>query len=784
MNPTRRICAAALFGWALLVPSISRGVELLEGRWTPLAKGIAGTSATPYGMAWDSHGSLWACGPELVQAGTERLAGVGRFDSAKGWTFPGRSSWKAPSPTSISANLNLRSVVPAPDGKVWVLGDSGKISTHPLLRSFDGTTWTTESGNLGCANRSFDCPIATLLFDAKGNPVVGGTFSVSKTDSAREGLARRIEGVWTRLEFPPGASPSTLISLGRDSLAVGGRGIWIGDGARWELCGMDSAHAAVLWVRGLLRLADGTLLANAAGSYGGSGFSSIGVPNDLARWDGTGWSEFGRSVDGPLRIEPNILHLALDGSGAPLVMARLREQGAHPAHWGLLRWNGQSWDTLGRPTGPLCDLHHVAADARGRLALGGVFQGIDSTPAWNVAIRDGKIWRATDSGFAGTIAAVVVDREGGIVVGGSFSGVEGKRIANIARWDGRKWNPLGEGLDSAVTSLDAHPMGGIVAVGSFRRSGRDSLPGIARFDGVRWSLLAPATPPPWIVAVGSDGGLWTGYAEGNLVRRWTGAEWSPVMKSDGEGEQMYAIALSHGGDARLIGNDYTDSYHPRIWSATATAKSVNITPTKFYSAWTANRVVALGDSVFAYAGRFCDSCPLAREDNGVWTALPSLRWSQAAAVTADATGNLYAALLRDETLSEPVPLLRQTDGGATAFEGPEGDALLVALDSAGSVVVGGRLNGAGGASLYLLRNARNVGLVEPRNRPDVSALRSRGSDWITTRPGRMDVFSPAGVRIWSRDVEAGFSTRELPLARGLHLVRFEGRTVRLLASTR
>lgn len=779
MKPTRRVLAATAFGWALFVPSLARGTELVEGQWTPLARGIAGTSTVPTGLAWDRNGSLWACGPDLVQAGTAQLPGIGRFDSATGWSLPGRDSWLFQDPIHTLNKVNVRQVALAPEGAIWAIGDSGFVSTVPMVRSFAEGRWKSESGNLGCQNQSFDCPLTRLAFDGNGDPLITGKFSVSKSDTARPGIGRRIGGTWQRIEIPSEALLESVIPLGGDSLAIGGRGVWLWDGTRWSLCGKDSARGSKVRINHLLRLADGSLLALAMRNGGTSGFYGWEMENDLARWDGEGWSEFGRSSAGPLRVTPNIIQLKLDAHGNPLVVGNFYRGETEPAAYGLARWNGQSWDTLAFSEGKFNDLRSVATDPQGRLALAGNFKGIGDVPAWNIAVGGKGGWRATDSGFAGTIQSVAVDRDGGIVVGGDFSGVQGKAIANIARWDGKSWNALGAGLDSAVFSVAAHPGGGIVASGSFRRSGIDTLRGVARFDGTRWGTLAPTSTAPVHLSFGPDGGLWAARSEGNRVQRWNDTTWASVMVYD---DDVYSIAVSPDGMARMVGREYAQKYRPRIWSGSPLTRYVNITPSGFIEDWSVHDVVSLGDSVFAYAGWFCDSCPLVLEDRGTWKRLPSLRYGQAAAVTADVQGRLYAALRFTKVAGIPYQLLRQTGSQATAFKGLEGDASLVALDSANSAVVVGALSGKNGATIYLLENACSVGVGGSSFRPNPSAFQARGREWITTRAGRLDIFAPNGALVWSGRVEAGFSTRSVPSKPGIHFARLGGQTVRLMSA--
>jgi len=775
--------ARTVFGWAILSQLAHADTKTTQGQWIPLAGGIAGTSTISSGLAWDDNGSLWACGPDLLQAGSAFLPGIGRYDSASGWSLPGRESWSIPSPSYTNAKVKIQKIASAPDGKIWALGDSGFVRTYPLVRSFSGTGWKTETGNLGCANKSFECPMEGLAFDAQGNPLVAGIFSVSSSDTARPGIARRVAGTWQRIDPPSDALLRTMIPLGGDSLAVGGNGVWIWDGSRWSLCGMDSSQASRIRIGRLMRTSDGSLLAAALRGWGERGFHALGLEIDLAGWDGAHWTEFGKSADGPLRIASGTIDLARDGLGRTLVLGDV-QRGADSSKPSLVVWTGQRWDTLAQAEGIFGDVRVVATDRSGRLAMAGNFCRVGSVPAWNLAIRTAEGWRATDSGFAGRIASLVVDGDGGIVVGGAFSGILGKPVSNIARWDGKTWNALGAGLDSQVTAMTVGLDGSIVATGRFRRSGGDSIGRIARFDGTRWTALAPDFPEAIAaIAASPDGGIWAGRSNGNIAQYWNGSTWTPAMKYDSEGDYIHSIAASPDGSVRLVGTEYVSDYQPRIWSASPTSKSVNLTPA-FSTGWWVNDVVALRDSVFAYSGRFCDSCPLAIEDHGVWKALPSISRAGAASVVADAQGRLYATLVSTETSVLDVALLRQTGDQATVIKGLEGSSPLLALDSIGSAVVAGALGGNGGATIYLLKNAGSIGVKSPAPRSIHPAFQARGRDWIANRPGRLEIVSSRGGLLWSGKVEAGFSLASLSLEPGIHFARLDGQTARLLFPSR
>jgi trimeric autotransporter adhesin len=112
--------------------------------------------------------------------------------------------------------------------------------------------------------------------------------------------------------------------------------------------------------------------------------------------------------------------------------------------------------------------------------------------AWT-SIPVGEFW--VSSTF-GPIQAAVEMPNGDIVVGGAFTRIGGVQSFKLARWNGTawvEWSPTGTGFSSAsdewVFALAVTPNGDLIVGGRFFRVGNAQGGLIARWNGAEWSTL-------------------------------------------------------------------------------------------------------------------------------------------------------------------------------------------------------------------------------------------------------------------------------------------------------
>jgi hypothetical protein len=117
----------------------------------------------------------------------------------------------------------------------------------------------------------------------------------------------------------------------------------------------------------------------------------------------------------------------------------------------LARWDGSSWSDVGGGVsqGTNFSTGVFALASRGNeLIVGGNFTLAGSTPANNIAIWNGLQWNALGEGLNGIVRTILVSGND-IYVGGQFTTAGANTAFSIARWDGTTWYPLGRGINQS-----------------------------------------------------------------------------------------------------------------------------------------------------------------------------------------------------------------------------------------------------------------------------------------------------------------------------------------------
>ena len=355
--------------------------------------------------------------------------------------------------------------------------------------------------------------------------------------------------------------------------------------------------------------ADGTILTVArhgSNVYVGGFFSMAGSANatNVARWDGTDWHPLGPGLgiaDGSL-VVAYVYSLATDGanlyaggsftnSGSLAITSsvvrwvlpdgqdgrtgRWESVGnlrGLPAHlsihngmlyaagslaipgdtntYGVARWDGSSWDTLGSKVSGCADLACYAGVANlvvvgSDIYVGGEFGSIGGVSANAVAsfrtgtTQTGK-WEAMGGGFTDPNGQVLVSgitaHNGQIYASGIFTNSGGVALQNMAVWNGSAWSPFGGGNDEVrrILSDGTH----LYAVGDFTMIGGTSANRAARWSSQTgtWEPLAEGLTTGVFDAVLTDGEL---LASGSFVSAGKAsvagiARWGPSAQGQSE----------------------------------------------------------------------------------------------------------------------------------------------------------------------------------------------------------------------------------------------------------
>ena len=440
---------------------------------------------------------------------------------------------------------------------------------------------------------------------------VGGRFVNAGATGGASYIARWDGGEWLPLDGSTGSgTDNTVRSLAvhddgsGQALYAGGyfttaggvtvNGIARWDGSEWSaLAGPSGTGMASYPVFALAEFDDGSGTAlYAAGNFSAAGGVTV---NNIARWDGSGWSALtgpsgtglgwgGASVRALVEYD--------DGSGAALYAAGGFSRAGGKSVSNIARWDGTEWSALvgssGEGVGPSATSLVVFDDGSGPgLYVGGSFGvAAGSLDIKRVARWDGSDW----SGLTGwpdhlydTVNSLEVFDDGSgpvLYAAGVFTSTySGVTLNRVARYDGSQWTavtgPAGNGTDGEVTVLAALDPGGgevLFAAGSFRNAGGVLANRIASWDGMSWAAL-PVVPHAGLddeveaLVVYDDGGGPALYAGGSFteasgavvshVARWGGTVWTALTGPSGTGTDGPVSALAvyddGGGEALYAG---------------------------------------------------------------------------------------------------------------------------------------------------------------------------------------------------------------------------------------
>jgi hypothetical protein len=319
-----------------------------------------------------------------------------------------------------------------------------------FLDAWDGAQWTT----LGEVSGGEIEVLEARDFGAGAGLYAGGTFDTIGGVAAR-GIARwdgaawsalgsGIEGRVRALAFYDAGQGPRLYAGGRfnDAGGVVAVNIAAWDGVNWSEVGGGTASwgnsADVI----TLEAFD---LFGASSLYVGGDFAFVGGQQaiSIASWNGAVWSALGGGL--PLITFPGrVQSLARfdDGTAPALYAAGLFLTPGSQFPFGIARWDGQQWSTVGGAhtyPDPVEHRLHVFDDGEGPgLVLGagtittqdGIFHG--------VARWDGTRWRGIGAGLPGNALSLSVYDDGAgraLYIGGDFAGSHAGD-AYVALWRG------------------------------------------------------------------------------------------------------------------------------------------------------------------------------------------------------------------------------------------------------------------------------------------------------------------------------------------------------------
>lgn len=480
--------------------------------------------------------------------------------------------------------------------KVLGPGPSGFLPGHGTAGP-DRQVLAVLSTDLGSGPELYIGGVFRFLGGVEANGVVKLTPNGLEPLSGSQGT-----GVW---RTSPGRQGSVLafgtVTLGGiPQLIVGGDfeiagGVVVNHVARWD----GSEWHALAGPEGVGVMGSGFDTVQAVGSLSGGGsvvyvggrFSSAGgVPaNNIAVWDGTGWSALVTAQNGT-DAAVRALEAFDDGSGyAMFVGGGFNAAGGVAGTRGIARWDGASWSSVGGGlAGNVAALAVVEQGGQLTLYAGGSFtQSTSGVPLGFLGRWNGTTWSAASPGgtFSGEVEALTVRDQGGgdsvvcaaelfgpvacrvmttwgDVVGSSgnpifieslalhddglelilfgagyFPASPGQDTSYLSRFSGTEWVPVRS--PGAHSEFDLGPLATVwdfqtfddgsgtklYAVGAFQRDGLTAS--VVRWNGSDWQLL-PFTGFFATDVVVFQGALWAGGEGGDGVVRWNpaaGGQW-------------------------------------------------------------------------------------------------------------------------------------------------------------------------------------------------------------------------------------------------------------------
>lgn len=241
--------------------------------------------------------------------------------------------------------------------------------------------------------------------------------------------------------------------------------------------------------------------------------------NGIAKWNGSAWSSLGTGATNG--VNGNVSAVAIAGNGDVYVGGQFTQAGGIAAN-NVARWNGTAWSNLGAGTGGTDNsVRALAVAPNGDVYAGGYFTHAGGLLASRVARWNGTAWGSLGSGMDAAVNALAVASNGDLHAGGAFNQAGGITANCIAKWNGITWTSLGTGLASTgtlvvfallVSNSDVY-VGGI-----FAQAGGVAANNIARWNGSVWGSLGTGAANGVNALVGSiakanNGELYVGGIE-------------------------------------------------------------------------------------------------------------------------------------------------------------------------------------------------------------------------------------------------------------------------------
>ncbi len=421
--------------------------------------------------------------------------------------------------------------------------ETGSPSPAQNVAKWNGLAWSAM-------DTGFNNEVSQIIIPIPGNIYAAGSFTASSGGATPLNHLAWWDGLaWQEISYGVDGAVNSLFDYGPGKMYVSG--VFTGYYT-------DAAHTQTGPANHLATLASGTwdkvgggqginklsgfanvetMAVDAGGNlYIGGSFTAAGSTSaqNIARWDGSSWSEVGFGLNGDVRaLLVNGSDLYVGGSFSGYYTSA--DHSTTGSLSGIGRWDGSSWHELG--FGVSGTVYALALDGTKLYAAGDfsdATSGGGTTVSRKIAMWDGAEWNSLGYGFDSSIFALAVDGSGNLYAAGNFwhqytddtySTDPGSSVAMnyIAMWNGASWSSLGDGLSDIVMAL-VYRGGKLYAGGYFNYAYNPevvTVNRIAQWNGTAWSG----------VGYGFDGRVYT-LAFDSFGRLYAGGEFGSTYTDE------------------------------------------------------------------------------------------------------------------------------------------------------------------------------------------------------------------------------------------------------------
>ncbi len=317
-----------------------------------------------------------------------------------------------------------------------------------------------------------DAPIKCILEDTANNALyIGGGFNLAGGVIVAK-TAVSYGGMWNRLPYialTPQSTTRKLILYNGD-LYAGGDADYLTGGlstniAKWDGSAWSEILIGSIGTQALAMEVYNNKLYSALSPY--SPGAAI-----LREWDGlsvtfiAGFTSGGTGRIYDMTVYNGELIVCGSFTGADGVTVK-----------NIAKWNGITWTPVG--TAGTTGIIHTVTVYNGDLYAGGSFTTIDGVSANYTAKWNGSVWSAIGIGVNGAVYDMY-ELNGDLYLCGSFTQADGQTANYIAKWNGTNFSPVSIGMNAGVTAIGSYN-GELIAVGDFTQADGQFVSYIAKF---------------------------------------------------------------------------------------------------------------------------------------------------------------------------------------------------------------------------------------------------------------------------------------------------------------